>query len=532
MDPLEIIERLGSDNPPTDSELAKAIDDLRGALDVATSGDRPDVAVATDIREALDSVMAEQTTRSETLEKTKAEAKALREGILDDKVEEEAEKVEETEEAEKVEEKEPVAAAPVLSITERLRAHAQRVTPQEVETPSMPGVDVRAIGPAAGFDLDTEAGFSQVGQMFSTHAKSITQGESPLMRLTRHYDETRTLGSNVDLNNRKISDVLGPDALPKTAAGGLCGPGDVDHSHPICADRGRPIRDSMIQFNASRGKVSYAPSAGIGDLAGNVSVWTAATDAAPGAATKPCPPITCPEELSAEVDAVVRCVTVGNFQARFSPEYWASRLQLLLAEFDRFAEQKLISEIHEASTLLTAVDEGNTLASFLTAINRVVSADRSINRNTSGRYDVKADAWVRDAIRNQVITNLGVANNVEAIQVADTQINGWLAALNASVTWTYDGTINDTAGTHNVLTDPNAFLAQSTVYVAPVEAFMFLDGGTLDLGTSITDSTLNATNDRQAFAESFEKAAFRGCSAYAVPIAIDTSCGCPAAPVA
>src|SRR5699024_2846389 len=156
---------------------------------------------------------------------------------------------------------------------------------------------------------------------------------------------------------------LGPDALPITAAGGFCGPGDVDHSHPICADRGRPIRDGMIQFNATRGRVSFAPAAGLGDLAGNVSIWTAETDADPGDATKPCPPVECPEELSCEVDAIVRCITVGNFQARFSPEFWASRLELLLAEFDRTAEQKAMQEIHAASTLLTAVDEGNIITS-------------------------------------------------------------------------------------------------------------------------------------------------------------------------
>src|SRR5699024_233184 len=126
----------------------------------------------------------------------------------------------------------------------------------------------------------------------------------------------------------------------------------------------------------------------------------------------------------------------GNFQARFSPEFWASRLELLLAEFDRTAEQKAMQEIHAASTLLTAVDEGNIITSFLGAINRVIASDRSINRNLSGRYTVIADSWVRDAMRNQVLVNLGVANNVDAIQVADAQINGWLTQLGVTVIWT------------------------------------------------------------------------------------------------
>jgi hypothetical protein len=37
---------------------------------------------------------------------------------------------------------------------------------------------------------------------------------------------------------------------------------------------------------------------------------------------------------------------------------------------------------------------------------------------------------------------------------------------------------------------------------------------------------LNATNDRQAFAESFEKTCFRGCSAYYFEIPVASGCGC------
>lgn len=531
MDPLEVIARLGGDNPPTDNDLSSAVDELKAALDAATNPDSPDVEAARDLREALNAATAEQKARDEAREAIREEARKLREGVFDDEAEAAPEEAEDETEEVKAEAAEPVAAtaSSTLSVIERLRRHAQRIAPEEAEKPSMPGVNLRPIGPAAGFEIDQNGGFSQVGQMFATHAKSVTEigKDSSLLRLSRHYDESRQLGPNVDLNNRKISDVLGPDALPVTAAGGFCGPGDVDHSHPICADRGRPIRDGMIQFNATRGRVSFAPAAGIGDLAGNVSIWTADTDADPGDATKPCPPVECPEELSCEVDAIVRCITVGNFQARFSPEFWASRLELLLAEFDRAAEQKSLQEIHAASTLLTAVDDGNIITSFLGAINRVIASDRSINRNLSGRYTVIADAWVRDAMRNQVLVNLGVANNVDAIQVADNQINGWLTQLGVTVIWTQDGTVNDGSGEHNLQTDPNAFLSETTVYVYPSEAFMFLDGGTLDLGTSITDSALNATNDRQAFAESFEKVCFRGCSAYAVPITVNQACGCP-----
>lgn len=530
MDPIQILGRLGTDNPPTDSELAAAKTALLEALDAATSAKTPDLAVARDLRDALDKVTEEQTKREEEAETARAEAAKLREGLFVDEHEEEEEEGEEEPEAST--EPEPVAAS-AQDIISRLTAHASRVTTREREEdrPKAPGAVLKPIGPAAGFELDADGDFKQLGQLFSTHAKSVAgDGTSArLVRLERRYDDERTLGSNVDQNNYKLAEAFGYGARsgPVTAAGGLCGPGDVDHSHPICSDRGRPVKDSLLQFNASRGRLQYAPSAALGDLEGNVSVWTSETDSAPGTATKPCPALVCPEELSESIDAVVKCITVGNFQAQFSPEFWASRLELALVAHDRLAEQKAISEIHAASTNLTDVAPatGNSLQNFLQTVNTIISGDRQVNRRTSGGYVVLTDAFVRDAIRNQVIENLGVANNVDAIQIADAQIAGWLSDVGAEAVWTYDGTIDADDGTHRVVT-PGTMPTHATVYVYPREAFLFLDGGTLDLGTSITDSSLNATNDRQAFSESFEKVAFRGCSSYRVEIQLVSNCGC------
>ena len=531
MDPLTIIARIGTDNPPTDAELAAAIEELTGALDAATSADRPDLTIARDLRKALDVATGEVTVREDAAEKDREEAKSLREGVLDKT----AEPVEgEAPEAKVEEPAEPVAAsaAATAGVIERLKAAATRVQVTEPNIPSMPGVTAHTVGPASSYDLDSGGTILDAAAVFAAKAKGVSsQGAHiPLIRLNFAYDESRKLGNNVDLNTRRVTEALGYSGQrPIAAAGGLCGPGDVDHSHPICSDRGRPVRDSLPQFNASRGKVSMAPSAALGDLAGNISVWTSATDSDPGSATKPCPPISCPEELSFSVDAVVKCITVGNFQAQFSPEFWASRLELAMAAHDREAEQKAISEIHAAATNLTDVAPagGNTLANFLKTVNTIISGDRQVNRNTSGGYVVMTDAFVRDAIRNQFIENNGTGNVLEAIQVADSEIEGWLSTLNARVVWTYDGTIDTETGLNRVVT-PGTMPSEATVYVYPEGAYVFLDGGTLDLGTSISDSNLNATNDRQAFAETFEKVGFRGCSAYRVEITLADACGCPA----
>jgi hypothetical protein len=546
MDPTQILSRLEGDNPPTDAELEKAAADIREALDEVTkpgaSRDKESIALAKTLREAIDKLAEESTKREAAAAELEEELKALRTGIFDEEKAEEkpaekaedkaAEKAPEADAEKPAEEKEPVAAATVSDLVTRLKAQsAARTKTADEEVRTVPSVHYRGVGVAASFNVG-EGTMNDLGQLFATHSKSITQRNLPtkLFSLTKDYDESRQLGNNADQNNRRLIDVFGygEATRPQTAAGGLCGPGDVDHSHPICAERGRPVRDSLAQFNASRGQVGYHPSAGMGDVEGGVSIWTAEMDAGAIASglTKPCPPVECPDELNAEVDAVVRCLTIGNFQARFSPEFWASRLELLLAAHDRAAEQKSIVEIHEGSTGVVADATGNNVIdNFLSNVNSIIASDRAIQRKLSGTYIVLTDSYVRTQLRNQVIRNLGIANNVETIQLADGVISGWLSEIGARAVWTEDGTVNDGTGDHNI-PETVGTLPNATVYVYPEDAWFFLDGGTLDLGTEITDSALNAVNNRQAFAETFEKTAFRGCSSYRFELAYERACGC------
>lgn len=552
IDPLKVLQALDGDDAPATDDLKAAHDELREALDAATKADKPDLGLAKDLRAGVEKLRTEIDARAEAEAAEREELRKLREGLFDDDPAEDpaadpaastppADDPAAADPAATQQVEEPVAASAGSAIVARLTAFAKEKVPVDTAPKPKYGVRTRPVGVAAGFEVD-QGDFNELGQLFSTHAKAITNPgqRGHMFRLTREFEENRQLGFNVDLNNQRMLGVFGVGQnheSPVAAACGMCGPGDVDHTHPICSEDGRPIRDSLPQFQATRGKITFAPAASIGDLSGNVSIWTEAMDAAacatgsagsPGETpTKPCPPVSCPEELTCSTDAVVRCITVGNFQAQFSPEFWASRLALLLAEFDRVAEQKIIEEIHAASVDLGTVDECNTLNSFLMGINSIIAADRSAQRNMSRRYRVIADAYIRDYIRNQVIANLGIANNVNALQIADATINGWLSDVNVSVVWTFDGTFGagDDGQEHRILL-PGEVPTTAGVYVQPEDAFVFLDGGTLDLGTDIHDSMLNATNDRQAFAESFEKTCFRGCSAYYFEIPVHSGCGC------
>jgi hypothetical protein len=569
-DPLKILAALDSDNKPSTSDLTAAHTDMRDALRAAitdareSSGDeaKEAKALAAQLRAGVDKIASELDTRAKEDAETKAQLDELAGDLFDDDSKSGDKKTADSDtgassknddgtgsgdtSGQKQEKKaeEPVAAS-ASDIIARIKSIGSRRAPaQVIETVPRKGMRMAGLGPAQGDRLDN-GDFRELGDMFSLHAKKITSVSDTgnLFRITREFDESRQLGFNSDVNNRRMLDLFGTGSAdsketPVAAACGLCGPGDVDHSHPICSEEGRPIRDALPNFQATRGKITFAPAMSIGDLRENVSIWTLEMDEAaclnqspgwspgsPPLPSKPCPPITCPEELTCATDAVTRCVTVGNFQAIFSPEFWAATLALLKAEFDRVAEQKIIEEIHAASVDLGTMDGCNTLQTFLTGINTVVAADRSAQRNMSRRYRVIADAFIRDYIRNQVITNLGVANNIDVIQVADATINGWLSSIGVDVVWTFDGTFDPQFNEHRVMM-PGDTPASAGVYVHPVDSFVFLDGGTLDLGTNITDSMLNSTNDRQAFAESFEKTCFRGCSAYYFDLPILSGCGC------
>lgn len=541
IDPLKILTALDGDEAPSTADLTSAHADLKDALDAATKAETPDLELAKDLHAAVQRIGKELDARTEADTAAREELKALRAGVFDDDAKPDApadDTPKDDAPADTAKVDEPVMASTGADIVSRLTALAARKAPAAPAPKAVNNTRSRGIGPASGYDVE-RGDFLELGQMFSTHAKQVMNpGQSGHMfRLTRDFEENRQLGFNVDANNQRMLAAFGTgqnQESPLAASCGLCGPGDVDHSHPICSEEGRPIRDALPQFQATRGKITFAPAMSIGDLSQNVSIWTQEMDAAacatdgspdsPGVTpTKPCPPIQCPEELTCATDAVVRCITVGNFQAQFSPEFWSSSLALLMAEFDRVAEQKIIEEIHAASVDLGVVDGCNTLASFLTGINSVVAADRSAQRNMTRTYRVIADAYIRDYLRNQVITNLGVANNIEALQLADATINSWLSDIGVTPVWTFDGTFDGEQ--HRILL-PGEIPSDAGVYIQPEDSFVFLDGGTLDLGTDIHDSMLNATNDRQAFAESFEKTCFRGCSAYYFEIPVASGCGC------
>src|SRR5690606_1148361 len=119
------------------------------------------------------------------------------------------------------------------------------------------------------------------------------------------YPEARVLDNNdADSNQEKIKAVVSTEAI--VAAGGLLGPVETTYDlFGLEENLGRPVRDSLAVFNASRGGVRFLSSPVLDDLDGAASVWTLADDeeaAGEGGPVKPCIRITASEPQEVYVD--------------------------------------------------------------------------------------------------------------------------------------------------------------------------------------------------------------------------------------
>jgi hypothetical protein len=283
-----------------------------------------------------------------------------------------------------------------------------------------------------------------------------------------------------------------------------------------------------VNVGATRGGIRYTPNLTLAAGAGGSRVWSEELDAAPSDEVKPCLVVACDEEAEEKVSAITACAQIGNFSARFNPEFWTASLEALAIAHSRLAEQTLYAAITDTATtgvLAATYPEINSITEILNSIDKAVAGLRSRLKYT-GAIRLITAAWVRQALRAAITSNKFSTDPQQALAVSDSIIDTFFAVRGVIPTWSWDlDVFGAQTGGAVVTTWPGS----STTYALfPEGAWMFLDGGTLDLGMEITDSTLNATNDRQAFYETFELAAFRGPSTLVVTVDLAEAClPCP-----
>jgi hypothetical protein len=357
-----------------------------------------------------------------------------------------------------------------------------------------------------------------------------TDGSRYLVASVRgEYDESRVLGDDSNINMARISAVTSQEAI--TASGGMCAPLTPYYSLTVYGDAHRPVRDSLPVFKAERGGIRFMPPPRVTDLVGSTRRTTNAQDAAgytnqtPAGSTAPKPSlhVTCESEQTSIVQAVSRSLTFGNMGARTYPEQVEAWLKLGLSEFSRYTETELLNAISLASTALTAQQLLGSTYALLDQVSLITTSFRSRHRLSSNvKLRVLMPFWATEIIRADIAAQ-AVGDGLSRYAVSDAQIMDWFSARGANVTFFQDTTtaagapFTDPVGAGVLESWPN-FIEW---FIFPEGSFLYLDGGSLDLGL-VRDSTLNSQNDYQIFYEEFFGLTFIGLESFKV-----TSSVCP-----
>jgi hypothetical protein len=496
----------------SDDELASLLDTLTATFEAADDEDVPDVDAMETIAGHIESVRSEQAARDEAAEADRARADEIRNRVRPDAAEDEPVAQDDPDEGESEDEPADEPAPESVAAAATRRAVARR-RPRSEPRPDddAQGAQVIVASAETGFETGTQITQHQLGEALANRIDALMAAGSSGKRLAGsrynagrvmldYPDEFMLRRSDSVGNRERLDAATGPAAL--LASGGICRTAPADYDLPGVESDARPIRDAFARFGAERGGVRILPTPTLADATGGVGVWTNATDTTPGQNTKNLLVIDCgTEDDPIYVHAVTMRAQIGNFQRQFFPELWDRYQRLLNAAHARLAEDTLWNNM---VALATAVTHGQSLGAsrdFLTGLDQAVAAFRFRHRIADAiRINWFVPFWVRNLIRMDLTRQLP---GDDVMNVTDEQIDAMIRARGVNPIYSLDGGANNTIGAQaaGALID----LPTTVESVFAVEgAYVFLDGGTIDYGAQIVDSTLASTNDVQSFMETFE----------------------------
>jgi hypothetical protein len=213
-------------------------------------------------------------------------------------------------------------------------------------------------------------------------------------------------------------------------------------------------------------------------------------------------------ETTVATDAVTLQMQFGNLATRAYPELIARHNELGLIQHAREAEQNLMSKIATASTAVTTTSLIGFGRDFLVQIGRAAAAYRSRHRlENDAPLRAIIPGWVKDAMAADLTLAMPGDNTLNAYS----EIDGYAAARGINLCVALDQNVFSAQSVGAL----NEFADSFTWYLFAEGSFLFLDGGTLDLGI-VRDSTLVGTNDYKMFVETFEGVAFVGVESLAI----------------
>jgi hypothetical protein len=420
----------------------------------------------------------------------------------------------------------PADAAPVIEDTR-----------EGVQVTITAGADIPGFGTGAQLgDLN------DVAKAFANrlHTLRNVQGgggsQHTVASLSFDFPEDRKLVGEDGENYAKVLQVTSPQAL--TAAAGVCAPLETKFDITICGDDDRPIRDALARFNADRGGLRIWPAPTL--PTGAADIWD------PGApATKTCADATCPTVSEVGVKAIYSCLKFSNYTNRFFPEVVKANTDLAMIEHARVAELNLMAEIAAvatdntldfgaAKTGMLAPSTAGVTRAVIVALRNTAAYIRKLHRlGSNSPMRAILPNWVLDAMVADLALQMP-GDGLETLSVSEAQINSLLRNAGINVAWSLDNWDATGAGATAPVVADGGFEASVSFPMFPEGSFLFLDGGTLDLGVQ-RDGTMIADNEYATFVETFEGVAKIGCDAYwlTVPVCVsgaaaalvDTTCG-------
>ena len=358
------------------------------------------------------------------------------------------------------------------------------------------GADIPGYTAGSSMDSMSDVSVAMEKRLHALRRVNGGDGEQHIVAsITTQYPDARVLTQDAESNWAKVQAVTGPEAL--VASGGHSAPFEVKYDIFGLGTTDRPLRDALPRFQADRGGIRFVTPPVLSSYANAVGIWTAANDSAetPSPASKLSLTVSAAAENTVATDAVTLQLQFGNLMSRAYPELIARHNELGLIQHAREAEGQILTRLTALSTAVTSTSLIGVARDFLVTLGRAAS-------NYRGRHRLGADAplrviapyWIKDAMA----ADLALQMPGDASLNAAAEIDGYIASRNINITYHID----DFTGTQSAAA-LNEFADTFVWYMFAEGTFLFLDGGTLDLGV-IRDSTLVGTNDYKMFVETFE----------------------------
>jgi hypothetical protein len=546
-DEEEEVTELASDEP-AEAAAEEATEELETPASVDTPGDEEEIVVTdeevetpsaetevaeTEAEEAETEEPAEEPAEEEEAEEsTEDETKNASEASAEDVSETPTNTVAElaTEEINPESSEEPVTASSTPATPEDRRPSAKEAAPlytitAGADVPNLPmGSKLPNLRAVAQALVERKKAWGNIG--------GNGDGEkSTVAKFTTSYPEDRIL-SETDLKGNRVKvEAVVASAMKRDetgaliAAGGLAAPVNMRYElFGFSESTDRPVRDSLLVFNADRGGIRYITPPILDDVEGAVSLWTIEDDeaaAVEGATTpvKPCLRVKAGSEVNVYIEAIPLCLTFGNLVSRTYPELVERHTELAMVWHARYAEVRLLTRIGALSTSVSAPSELGAARDIFNQVDQAAAAYRSRHRlDSKAPLRVIFPEWFKNALRVDLTKQLPGDGQDVTFNLADADINRWFASRQINVTWHIDGETTQIFGAQEA-GDLLAFPANVIWYLFAEGTFLFLDGGELDLGL-VRDSTLNGTNDYKIFLETFEGVAKVGIEALRVTSAL------------